>query len=211
MEIGVRLRVGSVLAIAVFALTFLGACGGEGPALTTQEYAEAMEDVYATQQEDAEKHWEDFQRVFDDAFEEFDDRPAPPSDSSWSDEDAEFASEFAETILRAYTDLYEASLGVLEDYGDELSSLRPPAHLAELHNTMSEGIKEIVREIKDGRGDLKDIDTDIDNEAEFEEFWTSLDSIGDSDSGSWEQVEEACRELQASLEAELGANFTICD
>ena len=113
MEIGVRLRVGSVLAIAVFALTFLGACGGEGPALTAQEYAEAMEDARAAMQEDGAKIEEDLERAFEGAFEEMEE--AEPPEDPWSDEDAEMATEFAETLLRAYTDAFEGSREALED------------------------------------------------------------------------------------------------
>ena len=208
-----RPKPGPLLAIAVLVLTFLGACGGEEPVLTTQEYAEAMEDAFATLQEDTEKLNEGAEQALEDWFEELGDRAASPdSEDSWSEEDGKLASELAETLVRALTDSFEGLLGALDDYGDELSSLRPPAHLAELHDAMTAGIEEFVRE---ARGmivdDLKDLDTDIDTQAGLVEFWTSLGSILESDLGSGTQVDEACQELRARLEAELDAGIAICD
>ena len=212
MRIGVRSPAGLVTATAVLALTFLGACGGgEEPVLTTRAYADALEDAHATLQEDGEKLGEDLERSLEDAFEKLGERPSPLSEDSWSDEDAEHASEFAETLLRANIDAFEGTRGVIEDYGDAISSLRPPAQLAALHNTMTAGIEEIVREFREAAANFKEIDTDIDSDAELEDFWTALESIADSDSGTGEQMEDACRELRARLEAELGASVAICD
>ena len=173
--------------------------------------ADAMEDAHATLQEDSGNLEADLERAFEDSLEDMGDRLASLAEDSWSDEDAELASEFAETLVRAFTDVFEGMFGVLGDYGDEISSLRPPAHLAELHNTLTEGIEEFVREGRELVEDLKDIDTDIDSEEELGDFWASLGSIGDSDLGPGEQVEEACRELRAKLEAELGTNVNICE
>ncbi len=103
------------------------------------------------------------------------------SDDSWSDEDAELASEFAEALVRAFADGFDGMLGALGDYGDELSGLRPPAHLAELHDTMTAGIRALVREGRELVEDLKDIDTDIDSEEELGDFWASLGSIARTD------------------------------
>ena len=212
LEIGVRPQAGPSIAIAVLVLTFLGACGGEEErALTARQYADAMEDAHAALQEDSGNLEADLERAFEDSFEDMGDWLASLGEDSWSDEDAELASEFAETLVRAFTDVFEGMFGVLGDYGDEISSLRPPAHLAELHNTLTEGIEEFVREGRELVEDLKDIDTDIDSEEELGDFWASLGSIGDSDLGPGEQVEEACRELRAKLEAELGTNVNICE
>ena len=158
-------------------------------------------------QEDSGNLEADLERAFEDSSEDMGDRLASLAEDSWSDEDAELASEFAETLVRAFTDAFEGMFGVLEDYGDEISSLRPPAHLAELHNTLTEGIEEFVRESRDLVEDLKDIDS----EEKLGDFWASLGSIGDSDLGPGEQVEGACRELRAKLKAELGTNVNICE
>lgn len=201
-------------AIPVFALVLLlGACGGgEERVLTSQEYAEAMEDAYATLQEDGEKLDDDLEQAFEDWFEEVGDQLASSgSDESWSDEDAELASELAETLVRAFTDYLEGSLGLLEDYGDEISDLRPPAHLADLHGTMTAGIEDFVREAREVVEDLKDIETDIDTQANLVDFWTSFGSTVDTDLDSGEQVDEACQELRARLEAELNISVAICD
>ncbi len=209
-----RPRVVPLVALAVFALTFLGACGGgEGPVLTTQEYAEAIEDAFATLQDDSEKSGEAAEQALEDWFEEVGDRLASTdSEDSWSEEDGKLASELAETLVRALTDSFEGTLEALDDFGDELSSLRPPAHLAGLHDAMTEGIEDFVPE---ARGmvvdDLKDMDTDIDTQADLVEFWTTLGSILEFDPGSGERLDEACQELQASLEAELETSVAICD
>ena len=201
------------VAIAVLALTFLGACGGgegagEERVLTAQEYAEAMADAYATLQDDGVQLAEDLERAFEQAFAALEEGP---TEDSWSDEHTEVATEFAETLLQAQARFLEGLLGVLEDYGDEISSLRPPAQLADLHNTMTASIEEILREGREVAEDLKDIDTDIDSEAELEDFWTALQSIGDSYSVSWAQLEAACRGLRARLELVLGASVAICE
>jgi hypothetical protein len=204
--------------MAVLALAFLGACGGgEGSVLTAQEYADAMADAYAAREEDAEQIGEDLDQAFEDAFDELQEAPLP-DDGSWSDEDARVATDFAETLLRLYRDAFEGSRGVLEDWGDEISSLRPPAHLAELHDAMIAAIEQLAREFRNAEDDLKDVDTGVDSDAELEAFWTALhwtalQSILNAASGSRasEQLEEACQELQASLEAELGASVAICE
>ncbi len=202
-------------ATPVFVLTLLlGACGGgEERVLTAQEYAQAMEDAEATLQEEGEKLGdEDLEEAFEEWFEEFGDRLASPdSGDSLSDEDAELASELSETLVRAFTDSLEGALGLLEDYGDELSSLRPPAHLAELHEAMAAGIEEFVRDARKVVEDLKDIDTDIETQDDLVDFWTSFASTLESDLASEEQVDESCQELQARLEAELNTSVAICD
>ena len=202
-----------LVALAVFALAFLGACGGgEGSVLTAQEYAEAMADAYAASEEDAEQIGEDLDQAFEDAFDELQEAPLP-DDGSWSDENARVATDFAETLLRLYGEVIERTRGVLEDWGDEISSLRPPAHLAELHDAMIAAVEQLARELRRAEDGLEDVDTDIDSEAELEDFWTAVQSVLDADSGSraGEQLEDACQELQASLEAELGANVAICE
>ena len=151
---------------------------------------------------------EDLERAFEQAFAALEEGP---TDDSWSDEHTEVATEFAETLLQAQARFLEGLLGVVEDYGDEISSLRPPAQLADLHNTMTASIEDILREGREAAEDLEDIDTDIDSEAELEDFWTSLQSIGDSYSVSWARLEAACRGLRATLEAELGASVAICE
>ena len=206
-----RSKLGPLIAMAVFTLTFLGACGGEERVLTTQEYAEAMEDAHAALQEESGNLEADLERAFEDSLEEVGDRLASLGEDSWSNEDAELASEFAETLLRAFTDVFEGMVGVLGDYGEEIASLRPPAHLAELHDTLAEGIGEIVRDGRELVEDLKELDTDIGSEEELGDFWASLGSSVDSDSSSGVKVDEACRELRARLEAELDASIAICD
>lgn len=56
-------------AIPVFVLVLLlGACGGGGErVLTTQEYAEAMEDAQVTLQEESEKLDQDLEEAFEDS------------------------------------------------------------------------------------------------------------------------------------------------
>lgn len=200
-------------AIPVLVLILLGACGGgEERLLTTQEYAEAVEDAYATLQEEGEEVDEDLEQAFEDWFDEVGDRLASPgSEDSWSDEDAELASELAEMLVRAFTDSLEGTLRLLEDYGDEVSKLRPPAHLAELHDTMTAGIEEFVREAREVAEDLKDIDTDIDTQADLVDFWTSFGSTLEVDLDSGKKADEACQELRVRLEAELSTSVAICD
>ena len=201
-------------AIPLFVLVFLAACGGgEERVLTTQEYAEAMEDAQATLQEEGEKLGdEDLEEALEEWFEEMGDRLASPgSEDSWSGEDAELASELAETLVRAFADSLEGALELLKDYSDEVSSLRPPPHLAELHGTMTAGIEDFVREAREVVEDLKDIETDIDTQANLVDFWTSFGSTVDTDLDSGEQVDEACQELRARLEAELNISVAICD
>ena len=65
-----RPKPGPLVAIAVLALTFLAACGGEEPPLTMREYAEAMEDAFATLQEDTEKLGDAAEQALEDWFEE---------------------------------------------------------------------------------------------------------------------------------------------
>lgn len=206
-----RPKVGPLVAIAVFALTFLGACGGgEGPVLTTQEYAEAIEDAYATLQDDLEKSVEAPEQALEDLFEGVGDpRASTDSEDSWSEEDGKLASELAETLVRAFADFFEGYIEALDDFGDELSGLRPPAHVAGLHDAMTAAIEDLVPEAR-GTMDvdaLKDLDTDIDTQADLVEFWTALNEF---DLPSAERFDEACQELQASLEAELETRVAIC-
>ena len=76
---------------------------------------------------------------------------------------------------------------------------------------MTASLEDLVRAIGKFVEDLEDIDTDIDSEAELEEFWISLQSVVGSDSSPGESLDDACQELRASLEAELGASVAICE
>ena len=209
-----RPKVGPLVAIAVLVLTFLGACGGEEePVLTAREYAEAMEGAFAILQENSEEADEAVNRASDDLEE---------LDYSWSAGSGKEASDLAETLVRTLVDSIEGTLEAFDDFSDELSSLRPPAHLAELHGRLTASFEDLIRDGGENVGrvieNLEDIDTDIDTQADLEEFWTSLFSPADPDPGAEAaaeaaaRFEEACRELRARLEAELGTSVAFtCD
>ena len=60
-----RARPASLMALPVLILLILAACGGEKPPLTTQEYADALEEAHATLQERLVEHGEAYEDFAD--------------------------------------------------------------------------------------------------------------------------------------------------
>ena len=130
---------------------------------------------------------------------------------SWSQEDVEFASDFAETMLRATTELYRTFLGITRDSFDEISSLEPPEHLSGLHDDYIATSREILRLVQDFVGGVQDADTDIGNREELADFMDVVNSLesGPTDPGLQERAEGACLELKGRLESELERDVSI--
>ena len=119
-------------------------------------------------------------------------------DSPWSAEDAEAVKEIEEDVLQALSDVFEGVLTVFEEYHRVVSVLEPPEHLSDLHNAMAESLKQFLLKGDDLVEALQDKETQ--GEEEREDF---------SNRGS--HAGEACQELRATLEEELGRDVAICD
>lgn len=189
-----------------------------GAKLTTQEYAEALEEATSGRVEEGDDEIEAafetiYSSISDDMFERM---SSLESSESWSEDDIEFASEFAKTILQASTSLYDVILRVFNEYLAEISSLRPPAHLADLHSNFTATYREVLQFIQDYMETVKNTDTEIkslEDYSDFQDIIISLES-GPLDQRSedlTEQAEQACLALKEQLEAELERDVSICD
>ena len=190
-----RARPASLMALPVLALLILGACGSEEPPLTTREYADALEEAHATLQERLVEHGEAYEDVADEVKGRLDSLNTP-----WSEEDRESVEEVKETVLQALADVHAGILAISEDYHDAVSGLRPPEHLSDLHNAMADSLGQVLLRWGELVEKLKDRDSDPASGEDVDEV-SNLASHAD----------EACQELRAKLEAELGTDVAICD
>lgn len=188
-------RPASLLVLPVLVLLVLGACGGERPPLTTREYADALEEAHATLQERLAEHGEAYEDVADEVRGRLDSLNTP-----WSEEDRESVEEVEETVLQALADVHAGILAISEDYHDEVSGLRPPEHLSDLHNAMADSLGQVLLRWGELVEKLKDRDSDPASGEDVDEV-SNLASHAD----------EACQELRAKLEAELATDVAICD
>ncbi len=190
-----------------------------GTELTTQEYTQALEEAFSGREQEIEEAAEDLLGGTLFTSEEVERISSLETAESWSEEDTEFASKFAETTLRATTSFYDDALGILKGSLDEMSGLRPPENLSDLHNNLVASLGEVLRFTQEQVEIVKDADTDIRNREDLANFYTIINSLesglADPDQAEEaetlaEQAEEACRELQEQLESELERDVSIC-
>ena len=187
-----------------------------GAELTTQEYADALEQISTSQDNEIEYAFEVFFERNLLSLGETERVSGLEANESWADEDAQFASEYAETLLRAATGLYDVALRTATSTVDELSRLRPPQHLSDLHGNFTAALGELTRasqqQMEPRLSEVKKADTDIRNREDLAEFHTLVNSLESvqQDEDLVEQTAAACRELQHHLEAELGRDVKIC-
>ena len=179
--------------------------------LTVEEYAEAMEEIAATQEEEGEAAFDAF----------FSDPPYSPEEAerffalvtneSWSQEDVGFASEFAKTTLQRTTGLYGEFLSITRDSFDEMSRLAPPEHLSDLHDEYIATAREVLQLVQSLVETVQDADTSIGDRDELADFLDIVDSLesGPSAPELEERADAACSELEGSLEAELERDVNI--
>ena len=192
---------------------------GDG-ALTTEEYAAAMEKVFTIGDDEIEAAFGDF--FFNGVFSEAEAqrlRSLEASDS-WSDDDAEFASQTAETLLQAVTGLYDLVVNVFNTILDESSRLRPPEHLSDLHGNFIATTGEVVQLVQTQLEAVKNADTEVTSSEELADFRAVVNSLesGPLDPETQQRAEEltaqgdaACLALKSQLETELGRDVSICN
>ena len=191
-----------------------------GAELTTQGYVEALQEAISSNEdaiEDAAVKLLEDPLLSGDVLERL---GSLETAESWSEEDAAFASEFAETFLRALTDFYGYTLEAARDTLEELSDLTPPEHLSDLHEDFTRAYGEVVRFTPELLASFfQDVDTRIRTREDLADFYAFIDA---ADSGLLdpdiqakgedlaEQADGACQELQYQLEAELERDVDIC-
>ena len=196
----------------------------KGAALTTQEYAEAMEEAAAGFEEEGDAEIEAaFGALFsgdlisEDVLERM---STLETSESWSEDDVKFASEFAKTFLQATTAFYDVVFRVFSRIIDEMAILRPPEHLSDFHSNFIEAYRESLRFFQEYVESVKNTDTEIKGPADYANFQDIVNSL---ESGPLdpelqqkgedlaEQAEQACLELKEQLEAELERDVSICE
>ena len=196
-----------------------GAQTQRGAEPTTQEYVEALEEIISDFDDKIDDAGEDLWKSTFSSREELERLGSLETAEFWSEEDAEVARELAETLVRAMTDFSGYSLEIAGDTLDEMSGLKPPEHLSDLHEDFIRAYGEIVRFTPEWGRLLDEIDTDIRNQEDFADFYAliisgsgSLDPDLEAKAEELEeQTEEACQKLQDQLEAELGRDVDICE
>ncbi len=194
----------------------------EGVELTTQEYAEALEEATSGLEEEGDDEIEA-------AFEAF--ASSIPNDmiervssletsESWSEEDFEFVSEFARMLLQATIGFYDVILGVSHEYLDEVAGLRPPEHLSDLHGNFIAAYRALLQFIQEYVDTVKNTDTEIkslEDFANFQDIINSLESgpldpdVQQKSEDLTEQAGQACLALEEQLEAELERDVNVCN
>ena len=203
-------RPGGIIVLPVLALLVLGACGGSSDRLTAQEYADRLVQAQRELEEKAAEVQDETARDFGEVIGANQEARRLLATPEWSDDDMERASEIAKGLLEAGTRINERAVRLLRPYGEEISSLRPPSHLANLHDTMVEAFDDILTSSdKTGRR-LEDLDTDIENHEELRAFLRTV-GLAMSPDDSVQTFGEACQDLRDNLETELGKNVAICD
>lgn len=214
-----RARALSVVGVAVLGLLVLGACGGGSEPLTTQEYADELVRINEQLQEEGEALGEELfgedEEVVEDLIEDlFNLFASADSPEDLGDEGWEAVSEIAEALTKVFADIMDGGAGLLEGYRDELSSLDPPTHLADLHAKMVDSMGEGIEAYREYRKYFEDFDTDITSEEDLERLMGSLEGEGlslDTDlDAAFEVFEAACQELKSRIEAELGSPYSVC-
>ena len=192
----------------------------DGAELTTREYAEALEEFFWDRDDGVEDAYERFFVRNRFSAEESERISSLETAESWSEEDAEFASKYAETALRASVGLFDVVLG-FQIVPEEFTSLRPPEHLSDLHDNFIATLGDFTRLSQQQLGqrldEVKEANTDIRNREDLAEFSTLVNSL---EAGGWldpgaqelfEQAEEGCLALKDQLEAELERDVNICE
>ena len=119
----------------------------QGEELTTEEYAEAMEEIAARAAADDEVETAVAALFSSELFsrDEAERISSLEASESWSEDDVEFASDIAETMLQEFTGLFDLILTALRRPFDEMSSLKPPEHLSDLHSNFVAAGKESLQ------------------------------------------------------------------
>ena len=189
----------------------------QGEDLTTEEYAEAMEEISARADDEIETaagalfSGERFSR------DEAERLSSLEASDSWSEDDVEFASDIAETMLREFTGGYGLFLAALKRPFDEMSSLKPPEGLSGLHGNFVAAGRESLQLAQAHLDTVKNAGAEIKNRQELADFWARLTSLesGPVDAEKAEELAErteaACRALEERLEAELERGVNICN
>ena len=201
--------------------TTAGASGSvqvrQGEELTTGEYAEAMEEIAARTDDEVETaaaalfSSELFTR------DEAERISSLEASESWSEDDAEFASAIAETMLQEFARLFDLFLTALRRPVDEMSSLKPPERLSEVHSNFVAAVRETFQLAQAHLDTVQNASTEIKNREELADFWDILASLesGPVDSEKAdelaERTEAACLVLEEQLEAELERAVNICN
>ena len=193
-------RPGGIVALPVVALLVLGACGGSSEPLTTQEYAVRLEQAHADLQEQLLENVE--------AYEDFPEHIEERLDalgSPLSAEDAEAMKELVDTVLQTQVNILEATFIAFEDYHREVAGLRPPKHLSDLHNARTARLQQLLKV-----GDR--IVAEMQKRAEgTEKEEDNNEALVDEVQSASSHADEACQELRAALEEELGRDVASCD
>ena len=192
-----------------------------GAELTTEEYAAAMEEIATIGEDEFEEALEDFlfSGVFSDA--EAERIRSLEASDSWSDDDADFASQSAQTLLQAVIGLYDLVVRFANESLDEMSALRPPDHLSDLHDNYIAATGEAVQLLQTQVEAVENTNTEIKNGQELVDFQAAVNSIlesGPADPALRQKAEElrargnaACLALIGPLETELGRSVTFCN
>ena len=186
----------------------------EGPPAEVQIYAEALEEAFFYLEIEADDEIEAAgNELFSSAGLDLSDTirlNALATSDSWSEEDAEFASEYAEAMLQATSGIYDVIFRILDEFLHRVSSLRPPERLSGLHGNFIATYEETVRVAEELVETVKNADTEIKSREDLDDF-LDLEFGLEVPEELEAQSEKACLELKEQLEAELERKVFICD
>ncbi len=191
-----------------------------GPVLTTEEYAGALEEIFARSDDEVEAASADFILNGVISQDEAERIQSLETSESWSDDDVEVASQYAETLLQAVTGLYDLVVRVANETLDEMSRLRPPEHLSDLHSKFILTLGEVTQFLQTRVETVKGASTEIKSRQELADFQAVVNSLesGPLDPALEQEAEEltaqgdaACLALKSRLESELEREVSFCN
>lgn len=212
-----RARASSVIGLAVLTLLILWACGGgDGPVLTTQEYAATATSAWGEVGDRVDDLVEELNRGIEEVEARFNDDIDKRGGLKWGDGAFDpfrpQAEAFAEGMLDLLEDFLLSCARTLGEFLAQMQGLGVPAHLVANHERLVLSIEETKSELERFAGDVDSLETDFRTLGEFEAFADELNRLVDE----WDldifddKTDAACNDLEEVLESELGTQVEIC-
>ena len=202
-------------------LPFCRAASSPTAELTTEEYAAAMEEISTFGDDVIQAAFADF--LFNGIVSQAEaERLDSLKDSdSWSDDDAEFVSQYAENLVQAVTGLFGLVVSASDTILDQMSSLRPPERLSDAHINYIATTGEVFQLLRTQIETVKNADTQVKSRDELAALQAIVNSLelgsGQLDPALQQRFEElsaragaACLALKGPIETELGRSVNFC-
>ena len=208
-----KMRLVIVVVLALITVLAFGACGkGEKPALSPQEYGEALADLQRDFVEETNRISHDFDQKGEKSYREFDELlreltvDAPKEDLSEKEFFGLLERPF-EKLRKTTTDFSVSILEVVKDLRNDVSHLRPASEIMDAHEEYILSVDATITELESYIDGLKDYEVEYDLRDALDIIPKRLKSSNPAT--ALDKMHDACRELERSIEGALG-NVNFC-